>query len=76
MATIKKINTGENDILLQIQNGEASPIEVRNFRAFGGTVRKTTVNCPSFKTDDLDELRQHIEALELALSEATKLSNA
>jgi hypothetical protein len=74
MIKVKKTNTGENDILLEVRQGEIPCVEVRKFRAFGGTVQKLTVNCPSFRTDDLDELKWHIEVLQRAHEEARKLS--
>ncbi len=73
MTQVKKTKTGENDILLEVRQGEEHRVEIRKYRAFGGTVQKVTVNCPSFGTDDLDEFKQHIEVLQRAYEEARKL---
>ena len=73
MTQVKKTKTGENNILLEVRRGEEHCVEIRKYRAFGGTVQKVTVNCPSFRSDDLGEFKKHIEVLQRAYEEARKL---
>ena len=70
---VTRRSTGENDVLIEVRQGEKPSVEIRKFRAFGGTVQKLTVGCWSFRTDDLDEFRKHIELLRRAYEEARKL---
>lgn len=71
---VTRRSTGENDVLIEVRQGEEACVEIRKFRAFGGTVQKLTVGCWSFKTDDLDEFRKHIEVLQRAYEEAQALA--